>query len=218
MPALEPQHGSITTISFITSGKIIYLLRGNDPIFPAKTPFKRSTGETHFVNTRGHAGVLACIDRTEVRDPTRTTNLTSLCQAKDPTSDDAQSRGGFWLLWRSLLYSSIYQSTNARSADALVAQHLISNRASLPLPAEHWKIEVIQLFRASLARIQVEARDIARGAAANRENYYRFDFGADICNNTYLFKSEGFQNINVVGYLDDFWDLCCYYTSCNTFR
>jgi hypothetical protein len=59
---------------------------------------------------------------------------------------------------------------------------------------------VTQLFRASLARIQVEARDIARGAAANRENYYRFDFGADICNNTYLFNSEGFQNINVVGY------------------
>jgi len=202
IPALEPPSGSTTTILFINSGKILYPLQRDDPIFPAMSPITIPIGGTYFINERGHAGVIACIDRTEFRDPTKKTHWTSVFQAEDPTTDDAQSKGGFWLLMNSLVYSNIYQSISTRSADALDAQKHLANKYSFPLPAEQWKVEVKQLFKTSLARIQIQARDIARGAAAHREGYYKIDLDLDanMCDNTYLFNSEGYQNVNFVGY------------------
>jgi hypothetical protein len=60
---------------------------------------------------------------------------------------------------------------------------------------------MITLFQASLARIQFEARDITRGADAHREGYHRADVDANICDNLYLFNSEGYTNIDEAGYL-----------------
>jgi hypothetical protein len=69
--ALEPPRGSITTILLINSGKILYPLLRDDPISPAMTPIMVPSEGTYFLNTRGHAGVMACIDRIEVRNPTK---------------------------------------------------------------------------------------------------------------------------------------------------
>lgn len=49
----------------------------------------------------------------------------------------------------------------------------------------------------------MEARDIARGAAAGREGFKKIDFPEpkpEICKETYIFNSDGHANINTVGY------------------
>lgn len=128
LSALQPPKGSVTTIIFVFSGKIFYDAKRADSIFPARTPVTSDDGTTYYQNTRGHAGVLACIDTTELRDPSITNEWTSFFDVLNHWDWDPQSRGGFWLLWRALLYSSIFQATKDRSGDALDAQKRLSNR------------------------------------------------------------------------------------------
>jgi hypothetical protein len=75
---------------------------------------------------------------------------------------------------------------------------------SLPLDAEQWKVEIIQLFQTSLAKIQLYARNLARGSpnippwSINLLDKYPQIRG--LCN-LYKFKSISWRNISVSEFL-----------------
>jgi hypothetical protein len=108
-------------------------------------------------------------------------------------------------LYFSLAMSTIGSSIGYRKAAGLNANYKLWRGVSLVLDREQWKVEVLQLFQTSLARIQVFARNIARGDP-NIPTYGRTDLMdriprlRELCN-MYKFKSTGWRNINVAGFL-----------------
>jgi len=70
---------------------------------------------------------------------------------------------------------------------------------SLPLAKEQWKAEAQQLFETSLARIQIDARNIAQGTAASYPGLQKLEADPAVCYQTFLFLSQGWQNVNVTG-------------------
>jgi hypothetical protein len=119
---------------------------------------------------------------------------------------DSKIAGPLYFLMCSLIGSNIYATLYLRLASALDAQSRIADFVSLPLAKEQWKKEVQLLFNISLARIMINARDIARGA---KGEYYGFEKAplaeVDICDGTYLMKANGWRNVNFTGFM---WILC----------
>ena len=76
---------------------------------------------------------------------------------------------------------------------------LVRGWESLPLAKEQWKVEARQLFETSLARIQIDARNIAQGTAASYPGLQKLDADPAVCDDTFLFLSQGWQNVNVTG-------------------
>ncbi|KAI9852075.1 MAG: hypothetical protein M1838_001872 [Thelocarpon superellum] len=195
---LQAPYGSLTTIIFVDSQTILYSAPSSDPIFPADTRVD-SENRTYWSKTSRHATVMACVDSTRWRDPITTDSWSNGYQAI-PMSKDAQIRGGQQLFRESLVHSNIYWSLSQRGAAALQAQTKAGRIVSLPMGEEQWKDEAKALYETSLARIQIEARDIAHGTQARfagwakeEENEY---LGPEICHQTFLFKADGWNNVN----------------------
>lgn len=185
---------------FIHPQKISYLTQSDDPIFPANTKFYiNSSDEPRWRYTGQHASVLACVDTTIWRDPSSFGDWKPYLP--EPTFDirDAHTRGGFLLMVFALLWSNISDTINYRLGNGLAAQKLVRGWESLPLAKEQWKVEARQLFETSLARIQVDARNIAQGTAASYPGLQKLDADPAICDDTFLFMSQGWQNVNVTG-------------------
>ena len=205
IPALLPAKHARTTILFILSQKIYYVAPSLDPIFPATDeapPLPSSPNRTWYHNLAGPGTVMACEDHTLWRDP------------RDPRSDwspitdflehypsDSQISAGQNLLWFGLRSSCIWQAMSARGGSALDAQARISGMMSLPLDPQQWRVEAETLFQTSLARIQVEIHNIARGAGANRPGMVKLQTWTPICDDTYNFNADGWINVNTIGSL-----------------
>ena len=191
---------------FIRSGKVYYLNPRDDPIFPADTRIQEPRiNEVYYMNSILHATVLACMDRTEWRDPNegdiRWRNLLELPDLS--VNDTTGVYGGFYLLRLSLSNSHTYGSIRLRPESSLDAQAHIVEGTALRLPDNQWEIEAERLFKISLARIQIDARNIARGKLASYDGYIKehTDQSARICTRTYLFQSIGWTNINRTWFL-----------------
>ena len=196
IPELQPPAGSTTTILFILPQKIYYTAPSDDPIFPAAQLRYLPNWETpYWLYNGGHATVLACVDRTSWRDPYQGGDWRSLTVSPAPIKDP-HTRGGFWLLMNSLFNTNIYSTLSRRLASALDAQQRITGFSSLPLAQQQWKVEATQLFETSLTRIQLDAKNIARGVLADYPGYRKMPTKANICENTYLFMSDGWVNVN----------------------
>jgi hypothetical protein len=118
--------------------------------------------------------------------------------AMPPLKADLLARGALWLLWFSTLNSNSYQTVSQRLGNALNASDLISGFISLPLETEQWKVEATRIFETSLARTQIDARNIARGVMAHYKGYIRMnDTPAQMCQ-VYLFRAQGLVNVNIV--------------------
>jgi len=104
-----------------------------------------------------------------------------------------------------LLHSNVCNTIILRGGSALDAQSKLqanlSLPVSLPLADEQWKVEVRAMFKASLARIQIDLRDYARGAAANKIGYKDHTDSAyqDMCS-SYKFRTVGWKNVNAWGF------------------
>ena len=197
LPELQPPKGSSTTIIFVLPQKIFYLAPSDDPIFPAnKLRYLDDKTKPYWLYTRGHATVLACIDRTRWRDPDQGETWNSM-QSIPPDVLDRRVRGGLWLFWFSILNSNTYQALNKRLANALEATERINVFTSMPLAPEQWKTEATRLFETSLARTQVDARNIARGVLADVPGYRRLRTPPAMCEDTYLFVSQGWTNVSM---------------------
>jgi hypothetical protein len=189
------------TIIVVSNMGIGYPQKRNDPIFPAETTFDNKW----YYNTRGHGGVLGCIDRTyiclqdEQCAPIRTWEavLGSYDERAQPLI----------YLYLSALRSNAGASLDYRRAEGLDAASKLAGEGdlSLALDTEQWKVEVTQLFQTSLARIQIEARNIARGNP-NTPTSYSINLMETLPNllelcNMYKFKTIGWRNISVSGFL-----------------
>lgn len=203
IPSLIPPNGSSLTLMFIHAQKIAYLAPSDDPVFPANYKFYYNfTDEPRWWNSRAHASVLACVDTTLWRDPMSSTNWKLYPPERAEPSfviENAHVRGGFLLMGYSLLWSNVYNTINYRLGGGLAAQKLVRGRESLPLAKEQWKAEAKQLFEASLARIQIDARNIAQGTAASYSGLQKLEVDPALCDKTFSFMSQGWQNVNLTG-------------------
>jgi hypothetical protein len=191
--------GETATLVIVSNVGIKYPQRREDPIFPAETTYDNNW----YYNTRWHGGVLGCLDRKSICSPDGQCAALSTWGGIN-FSDNEHARVISYLYW-SLLLSSMGSSIGYRKAEGLDANSKVVGDSSLPLDAEQWKVEVLQLFQTSLARIQIYARSIARGNP-DIPIYGRLNVMdtlprlRGLCN-MYKFKSTGWRNINVVGFL-----------------
>jgi hypothetical protein len=105
------------------------------------------------------------------------------------------------MLYHSLFSSTINSAIAFRQADALDAKSKFLGVESLPPANEQWKVEVKQLFAVSLARIQISARNNARGSPYG-DILGQVDFMRPVLGpmgDMYKLKSTGWKNINITG-------------------
>ncbi|KAL8856961.1 MAG: hypothetical protein Q9178_006456 [Gyalolechia marmorata] len=109
--------------------------------------------------------------------------------------------------FRDATMCSIPDSSVVRFSTGSVDVHVIGLAAAKILEAgyshkiaeDQWKKEARQLFETSLTRIQISARDFALGVGA-KYGLQRIEQGRkELCDRTFLFKSQGWQNVHVAG-------------------
>jgi hypothetical protein len=183
--------------------KIHYLNPSTDPIFPANHEVHLPDDDTitsFWLYTRGHATVLACSDQTNWRDPAAGPAWNSI-STNPPSADlnNTRAREAIWLFWFPIQNSNIFQSISHRLSNALDASERLSGFTSLPLSPEQWKVEAKKLFEPSLARTQIDARNIARRVLAKYPGYVKANHTIpEMCQETWIFISQGWTNINFV--------------------
>jgi hypothetical protein len=149
--------------------------------------------------------VLGCIERTSLCAPDGTTCGTLydfLTNRVHIVGDNMDEYFVTLMIALSLANSNVGNALVLRGSEVLDAKPKLRGSTSLALAHEQWKVEARDLFEASLARIQIAARSLARG------NPKRLPGLADVMDpryrgacNTYKFKSTGWQNVWVFGYL-----------------
>jgi hypothetical protein len=172
-----------------------------DPIFTANKTWDGSW----YYNTNWHAGVLGCVERTIVCVPnlSRCMSLRALGDLPDAGDEESAVRA---MLYFSLVTSGLGHSLGYLGAQALDAQSKLAGDNSLPLAAEQWKAETQKFFETSLARIQITARNLARGnpegnLAGQKDLMHPKWKG--MCSR-YKFRSVGYKNISVSRFLGEF--------------
>jgi hypothetical protein len=147
---------------------------------------------------------MACMDQTLWRDPSAPSPNPWSPIDKVPSTlpSDLESRGAMWFLITVLNNSHIYGAFNRRLAAALDAQARIASMTSLLLSPAQWRVEAENLFATSLARVQVDARNIARGVGATYDGYVKDNRSSEFCSRYYMFDTGGdWVNLNFVGWV-----------------
>ena len=171
-----------------------------DPIFHAATP-RHVPGfqDTYFYNSDPRARVLACVDQTEVCDPTGETCWSMIA----PIPPKVKVTPAYWLMKWSLENSNVYDAIKFRLGTALLAQQSISQSISEPLSSNHWELEASHMFATSLARIQFDAWAIATGEDHDRPGYVEVtpeEAKGRLCNIVKIKTSE-YTNINMAAFI-----------------
>jgi hypothetical protein len=157
-------------------------------------------GIPFYYNDDPISTILACKDETTVCDASGKTCWNVINQ---PTRESPQhiEKIGYYMLDLALRRSRICHSIKFRGGNALNAQSRLYTFLSLPLAKSQWKVEAATLFRASLARIQIDLSDFVRGNAAHEVGYVdRMDSGFQEMCTTYKFKGNGWKNISKGGF------------------
>jgi hypothetical protein len=204
IPELEPANYTSFTLIVIGNTGIAYPLARQDPIFPAQVQLS----DGRFYNRHAYNAVLGCNDQTKFCTPDGEVcqSIQQVAYQKEWQKED-ESRILFGMLSNALVFSSTNNAIRFRLADALHAQSNQIAGRSLLLDEEQWKVEVQRFFSMSLARIQITARNIARGAGTDLPNSDVVDqlpWIRGICG-IYKFKSTGWKNLNVSGFLGFFF-------------
>ena len=190
---------------FVTALHIVYTQESNDPIFPAKSPYKFPGGTVlYYKNERPISRPFACIDETLFCDPTnkhcwhereRMPNQVSHI-AKDPS---------YWFMVNALKKSNTYDSIKLRLGSSLLAQQRVGEARSQTLTDNHWETEVEHMFKTSLARAQFDAWSLASGEDHDQDTYINTveELADDMCG-LFKFRAAGYVNIRMW----PFWLLC----------
>ena len=212
----DSYRSSLVTLLRISSRSMTYPNRREDPVFPARHPFKSIYG-SGYINNDTRPAIMGCIDSIEIFDDHN--NLTwTLPHYSTPRAafESVDKLAPFETeLPLVLLYSALAGSTiySALSGDAVreryrydfEASHRCTYRSCLDLPDDQWKIEVNRWFEASLARIQANVLDIMRGTGAYSDDDHEDYEGIPphlrgICQMG-KFRSVGWRNVSVWGFL-----------------
>jgi len=157
---------SETTILFIRPNCIIYFGANDDPIFPADTKVTADGGVLLWGNSLPRSSILGCADVAEIRNP-ETGNIWNP-KAMDwnflHSGDwDPEQKNMLLLLVLSLWQSNTFNAVTSRPGSRFDAQSKLVGSLSQTLSREQWKVEVRKIFETSLARLQGNVLDIARG-------------------------------------------------------
>jgi hypothetical protein len=201
LDGLRPPSSASTTIINVISQKIFYEAPSDDPIFPVHTPATGFPG--YYWNLAGPGTIMACMDHIQWRDPSAPSSDPWLPIDQKPPGftppTDPTTRGALEFMLSALNRSHTFGAFSTRTNAALDAQARIAGFASMPLAPNQWKVEVEKLFATSLARIQMEARNIARGVGARYPGSVKANQSADFCLPLYMFNAGGgFVNISYV--------------------
>ena len=193
----------------MNSQGILYPEPSQDPIFLATKPYDLGFDiGVKYLRPSQRDNVLGCVDSIRWRVPDISATWYDL-SGRDRTGTyfnpdwlknvSPQSRGGFRLLVNSLTFSRIGMNIQSRQGMGLAASKLLEAGYSYKIAEEQWKKEARQLFETSLTRIQISARDFAQGGGA-KYGLQRIEQGRkELCDGTFLFKSQGWQNVHVAG-------------------
>jgi hypothetical protein len=207
MPELSPTNGTLLTmIYYIKSGRIYYLARSDDPIFPATHPYHITTAIGLDIEVwlykEGHARVLGCVDRVRWRDLSDDEDGRWHEWNDIPPEPPQSVVGTKWMLFLALKRSTIAGSNS--QATALNASSLQNSDVSLPVHPHQWEIEARQMFETALARAQFEARYMSLGTYADFEGWTKTSpniVSPAICRHNYLSNQPGYANVNGTIYL-----------------
>lgn len=172
--------------------------RRDDPIFPARRPLLIG-GDITYVNDDPISTVLACTDKTTMCDASGSTCWDPVYDPPpEHTLPGRLEKDGYFMMQVALLRSRLCHSIKFRGGNALDAQTKINVYTSLPLATEQWKVEARNLFAASLARVQIDLRDYARGNAAKEPGFtdYMDPEFKGMCK-MYKFRGLGYTNLSV---------------------
>lgn len=214
-PPRQPPDPSWLCIIEVNSGNMTFKHYRSDPVFPAKrfrefsehsSPFYLPEG---YFNDNEYASVITCEEGTEIcnlrtnkcwlynegwKDPQTAFEIRHLYHSKPP--EPTEYKLAFLLLQTALGDSSITTSTGPLEA----ATHCNFFDCE-DLPHDQWILEVRRMFEASLATIQFNVLDIARGTGNQQEDYeYINPQDRGICA-TVKFKSNGWSKVNFWGLL-----------------
>ena len=209
-------NGSWSVTLWISSKEMTYPYRRFDPVFPAHThrwtsdPVLSWYEPTGYYNNETYASMILCQENIEICD-----SNTNTCQLGHPgwgnprrilynhknfghvnSSDDFARI----LLLGALADSSIIQSIGHDDSDFEAASHCRIYKCGV-LERDQWIIEVRRWFEASLARIQFNVLDIARGTGNHGRDYEGIDPGYKGICQIVKFRSTGWRNVNVWGFL-----------------
>jgi len=182
---------------FVSSLRILYKKRSDDPIFPADETWSIPGDPIPWYrNSDPRARPLACISNTEV-----CTSDGSVCwDINSPSdSDDLDQSPEFALLYASLYQTDIFYSIAKRQGRALLAQKLVSQYFSEALDDYHWIDEMQSLFETALARTQINAWSVASGEDAvheGRDGYISITKGSGNLCGMYKYNPQGYQSLH----------------------
>ncbi|MCJ1392031.1 hypothetical protein MMC18_004898 [Xylographa bjoerkii] len=200
IPALKATLQPAVTILFVMNQGVDYPAEQNDLIFPAHTNVTGAISP-RWQNTDERATVLGCADELSYY-------LNGICwnasEADLHIPDDDELKLAYALLRVSARESNMYQAMQYRGGSGFDAADKFGHYKSLNLAQEQWKIETKLFFEASLVRIRIYARDIARGnptANAMAAVVGKLNGSQTGACGMYKFKSDGWTNINFNGLL-----------------
>ncbi|KAK6428111.1 hypothetical protein LTR95_015747 [Oleoguttula sp. CCFEE 5521] len=207
--ALRQRPDSIVTLVFIDNSRTGYLDEGFDPVFYAHDqiqtpdPANKETywlSYVHWVDLAPR--VLACAEAFNMRSQHGAKEWSN---SEAPPEQSTSSERDEWTLVHSvLLKSTIYESSWMRSGTALNASSQLMldfGRLSLSLPEDQWKAEARQMFEASLANAQFEARRIGLGTDATDPAFGKMNEHDSICDYLFMINAPGYTNVYLAPWL-----------------
>ena len=190
---------SQTTIFFIRPVNIAYFGPSGDPIFPVVANVPTPDGLMAWGNPLLRSSVLGCADLSEIRDIE--TGYIWIPKALDYNqlySLDIEKKRLLTLLLISLWQSNAWSAATSRPGSRFDVQSKLVGSLSQALDYEQWKVEVRKMFETSLARIQGDVLDLARGVGKDRPyaRNYLIEENMPLCR-VVKFQSVGWKNISL---------------------
>ena len=187
---------------------VLYSDRSNDAIFPTSNETAtEANGRTWYRRPTELDSVLSCVDTNRFRIPavSRTwehlrayENNSRLIDENWFQKADHQTQVGAALLLKAMMFSYVGDGVKGRGGQGLLASKMLRQGYSDRIADDHWIKEAKLLFETSLARIAIDLRDIALGTGAKYGGRKQQESGFE-CDRAFLFKTQGWQNIHVVG-------------------
>ncbi|KAK7973197.1 hypothetical protein PG988_007331 [Apiospora saccharicola] len=156
---LSREKHTYMTVIFVSSCRIFYNGRCEDPVFPANGElFPIGRPVPKYYNSDPRPRVLVAIDEMRV-----CANDETVCDSPEelPKGISLEMRSAYEMARTVFKRTSTYNSLRYRRGSALMAADGISDYESRQLSDEQWIIESQALFRTSLARLKFNARDFS---------------------------------------------------------
>ena len=216
LPEFRAGNNTVTILFISSAGEYYHVFESNDPVFPAHssvsaiiTPGHEST---FWYNNSTKAGVLGCVDAQIIcadADGSLCWDQNNYTDALHYYSGDLQRQRAFFLVQTALLLSDAWDVANYRRADMLNATHEAKRIIGVRLAEEQWKVEVDNIFAATLAGMQIRIYDFALGTYANhpsmidrtplilQDNTTNIRAAVDIAK-MFKFRDSGYVNFSAV--------------------